>query len=614
MKRLAAGGIAAIVIFGSATAHPAPQAASPTTSAPSPAPKPDGSADRSYYLPMRDGVRIAVSLWYPGHRAPTQKSPVLLVQTRYGRTGVYIHNENGHYDDFRRAGYVVAVLDTRGSTASFGPREVEMGPDEVRDMDEIIRHFQTQPWSNGQVIAQGVSYMADTADLATGSTAHLTGAIVRESDFDIYRDLMNPGGVSTNFFLDRWGTDTLRRDLGQSVDPALNLDCRLRIEDCSKLFPRLVPVDADRDFTLIRQAINGRHRWTPETYKDAEFFDDVAKNGYRMSDSSPAARLAEVREEAVPVQYWGSWMDAGTADAALSRYVAAPNVPAQVIISANDHGGEQSTDPFFAGQNPPRPPFDDQVAAMMAFTTKVRAGNPIGRSIHYYVLGAKAFRDTPVWPPEGVAMRRLNLAAGNALVGEHAPTGGGADRYAVDFTATTGQATRWSTQIGTPAAYPDRRAADAKLIAYTSAPFDHDVELVGRPDVTLLMAAETHDPAIFVYLEDVAPDGRVTYLTEGELRAIDRKPADPAKLPYPIDAPAHTYDRGDVLPVTPGKPFEARIALFPVAVLIRQGHAIRIAIAGADADCFRRYSEGRSDVFTIYHGLSAVDIPLRPWN
>lgn len=131
------------------------------------------------------------------------------------------------------------------------------------------------------------------------------------------------------------------------------------------------------------------------------------------------------------------------------------------------------------------------------------------------------------------------------------------------------------------------------------------------------MAAETHDPAIFVYLEDVAPDGRVTYLTEGELRAIDRKAADPARLPYPIDPPAHAYDRADALPVTPGKPFEARIALFPVAALIRQGHSLRIAIAGADADTFRRYSEGKPDFFTIHHGpnqVSAVDIPLRPWN
>jgi putative CocE/NonD family hydrolase len=186
----------------------------------------------------------------------------------------------------------------------------------------------------------------------------------------------------------------------------------------------------------------------------------------------------------------------------------------------------------------------------------------------------------------------------------------------VDFTATTGQSTRWSTQFGPPADYGDRRTADSKLIVYTSAPFDRDMELAGRPSVALFLAAETADPAIFVYLEDVAPDGRVTYLTEGQLRAISRKLARPAELPYPIDGPAHTHRRADAQAITPAEPFEARIGLFPVAALVRKGHAIRVAIAGADAGAFRRYSEGEPDTYTIYRGASrasAVDLPLRPW-
>ena len=562
---------------------------------------------------MRDGVRLAVSLWFPDHKPPQGKVPVLLVQTRYGRAGIYIHNENGRYDDFRRAGFVVALVDTRGSTASFGKREVEFSPDEVRDMDEIIRHFQTRPWSNGQVFASGVSYMADTADLAMASPAHLAGSIVRESDFDIYRDLISPGGVANDFMLYEWGNETLRRDIGRSVDVKLNLDCALRIGDCPGLWPRMQPVDGDEDFTLIRQAISDRHRWKPEDYRDADFRDDAGHNGYRLFDSSPAAYLAGDRKEDVPNLYWGSWMDAGTADAALSRFKAVPGAQTQVILTGNDHGGDQSTDPFFSGLNLPMPSFDEQIADARGFIDKVRAGQPIGRSIHYYVLGARAFRDTPVWPPAGVKVARLKLGEGHTLT-KAGPKG--ADAYPVDFTATTGDATRWSTQIGTAAAYPDRRAADAKLIVYDSRPFEADMELVGTPDLDLFMSAETRDPAIFVYLEDVAPDGRVTYLTEGQLRAVNRKIADPSTLPYVPDGPLHSFNRADALPVTPGVAFEARIGLFPVAALIRKGHALRISIAGADAGTFRRYSEGKPDTFTVYRGgaqASAVDIPLRPW-
>jgi putative CocE/NonD family hydrolase len=576
----------------------------------------DIRSDASYYLTMRDGTRIAIGLWYPGGKPPTGQAPVLLVQTRYGRAGIYGYNEGGRYADFRKAGYVVAIVDVRGSTASFGPRDVEMGPDEIADMDEIIRHFRAQPWSNGQVIATGLSYMASTADLATGSPARLTAAIVREADFDPYRDLMLPGGISNDFMLEGWGADTLRRDLGRSVDPALGLDCTIRVADCPGLFPRMQPVDADPDFALIRQAIAGRRRWTSQTYAGADYFDDKAANGYALAEFSPGTRLAEIRKQAVPVQYWGSWMDAGTASGALNRYRAAPEVPAQVIITANSHGGNVSTDPFFTAGRAPVPSFDDQIAAMQGFAAKVRAGEPIARSIRYYVLGAGIFRDTPIWPPKGIEMRRLHLDAGHSLT-DRASGKGGANRYPVDFAATTGATTRWSTQFGAAADYGDRRAADAKLIAYTGKPFDRDMELAGRASVTLTMTAETTDPAIFVYLEDVAPDGRVTYLTEGMLRAVSRKLAGPGDLPYPMDAPAHSHKRADAEPVTPGKPFEVRIAFFPVAALVRRGHAIRVAIAGADAGTFRRYSEGKPDVFTIFHGGadgSALYLPLKPWD
>lgn len=616
-KRWLAGGAASLVLAGAAAGQPAPAPGASPAAAPPPAPAahPAGWSDQSYYLPMRDGVRIAIGLWFPGGKVPTGKAPVLLIQTRYGRAGIYGHNEDGRYEDFRKAGYVVAVVDTRGSTASFGTRDVEMGPDEIRDMDELIRHFQTRPWSNGQVIAAGLSYMADTADLATGSPAHLTGAIVRESDFDIYRDLITPGGVANDFMLDLWGDETLRRDTGKSVDPNSPLDCAARVQDCPALWPRLQPVDEDPDYKLVREAFAGRKRWTPADYRNADFRDDKGLNGYRLFDSSPAAHLDAIRREKVPVLYWGSWMDAGTADAAIARYRAAPEVPTQVIITANNHGGEQSTDPFFPGENPPMPSFDDQVAKMLSFAAQVRAGEPTGRSIHYYVLGARTFRDTTVWPPEGIELHRFSLAGGHALAAAR-PGAAGSDRYGVDFKATTGQATRWSTQIDAPAAYPDRREADSKLLVYTSAPFDRDMELAGQPDVDLHMTAQTKDPAVFVYLEDVAPDGRVTYLDEGELRAIDRKIADPKTLPYPLDPPQHSYDRADALPVVPGQRFDIKIPLFPVAALIRKGHSVRIAIAGADADTFRRYSEGKPDVFTVSYGAgapSAIHLPLRPW-
>jgi predicted acyl esterase len=60
--------IAAVGVGGGTFAGPAPLRAS-----------------KSYYLPMSDGTRIALSLYFPGGNVPAKPTSTLLVQTRYGR-------------------------------------------------------------------------------------------------------------------------------------------------------------------------------------------------------------------------------------------------------------------------------------------------------------------------------------------------------------------------------------------------------------------------------------------------------------------------------------------------------------------------------------------------
>jgi predicted acyl esterase len=129
---------------------------------------PDWS-DVSYYLLMRDGVRLAISIYFPHNIPPAEPAPVVLVQTRYGRAGARLKDSHNPrtLDPWIRAGYVGVTVDVRGSTSSFGPRVCELGPDEQADMDEIIEHIAGLPWSNGKIIATGTSYTGNTADLAT---------------------------------------------------------------------------------------------------------------------------------------------------------------------------------------------------------------------------------------------------------------------------------------------------------------------------------------------------------------------------------------------------------------------------------------------------------------
>jgi len=574
----------------------------------------DGWSDQSYYLPMRDGVRLAVSIWFPGGRAPETPAPVVLIQTRYGRAGVFKYGEDGRYQNLREQGYVVAIVDTRGSTSSFGDRLVEIGPEEVRDMDDLIRHFRSRPWSNGQVFATGVSYMADTADFATSSRAGLTGAVIRQSDFDGYLNLFAPGGVANDFMMSIWGGDTVLRDAGRLSDPNSPVDCRLRADDCAQLWPRLQPVDADHDYGLLRAAVSRARHWQPEDYRAAEFRDDRGANGYTMQTSSPVSRLSGIRRQNTPVQYWASWMDAGTADGVLARFNSAPRTPMQVWITANSHTGQHGSDPFFPDDTQPTPSFDAQWASMTEFLGQVARGAQIERQIHYYVLGARSFRTTDVWPPRGVTSTPFYFEDNGALARAPSREIQARDRYEVDFNASTGEATRWTTQIGAPAAYGDRR--NSGLLSYTSAPFTQDMELVGQPAVRLFVSSETADPAFFVYLEDVAPDGRVTYLTEGLFRAIHRRERS-RRLPHAQTAPAHSFARRDAEPMPVGEIQEVAFTTFPVAALLRVGHRLRVSIAGADVSAFRRYSEGRADAFEIERSAarpSNISVDMRPWS
>jgi predicted acyl esterase len=69
-----------------------------------------------------------------------------------------------------------------------------------------------------------------------------------------------------------------------------------------------------------------------------------------------------------------------------------------------------------------------------------------------------------------------------------------------------------TTELKLDIFYPDRSGEDRKLLVYTGAPLATNVEILGSPVVVLEVASTATDGTFFAYLEDVAPDGHVTYL------------------------------------------------------------------------------------------------------
>jgi putative CocE/NonD family hydrolase len=361
----------------------------------------------------------------------------------------------------------------------------------------------------------------------------------------------------------------------------------------------------------------GRH-WRFEDYDNALFRDDAGLNGHAIFDACTAAHIPAVLKQKKPVQFWASWLDANTADEAINRFRSTPGVPTELFITPNDHSGGVRLDPLLPGKNDPIPSIEEQDVERLRFAAEAM-GTDIperysARIIHYYVLGTGRYLDTLQWPPTGVENTKFQLSPDRTLV-RTAVQKSGIDSLRVNFQASTGKRNRWY-QLATPD-YGDRSIQDTKILTYDTPPLERDTEVCGWPVVNLHMRTQTEDPTVFAYLEDVAPEGRVTYLTEGILRAIHRKVvADVQQLPYYPGPSPHSFARADAQPVVPGQDFTISLKLFAIAALIRKDHRIRLAIAGADADTFRPIRGDMDERFDIHCGgpnPSTFEVPLRAW-
>ena len=191
------------------------------------------------------------------------------------------------------------------------------------------------------------------------------------------------------------------------------------------------------------------------------------------------------------------------------------------------------------------------------------------RLLVYFTMGEEQWKTTPTWPPRGSEPQRWYFASGGMLTRDAPTAADGADRYAIDFQATTGTRNRWMTNnTGDDVVYGDRGTADRRLLAYTSEPLAKDVEITGQPVVALHVTSTHTDGAFLVHFEEVGPDGYVRYPTGGQLRALHRRiSAD--EPPYRVLGPYHSFKRTDGSPLAPGETAEITFELMPVSVMYK---------------------------------------------
>jgi len=484
--------------------------------------------------------------------------------------------------------------------------KVPLSAEELQDYCDVAEWVIGQPWSNGALGAVGHSYEGSTAQSLAAHPA-VRAVVPRHVEFDTYADLLLPGGVPHEAFIRFW--NKWNRGLDRNNPFTFGWTAGLFVGGAR-------PVDDDAKGELLRAAIaeHAANADVHEATKNIVFRDDpYGDHAVTLDDLSVFRQRTAIEQTDAAIQGWGSWLDAATADTVIRRFMTFRN-PQQGFIGAWTHEGDRHGSPYCKPKSSPRPARQQQWDDMRSFLDQaLRDGQRLTQKVlHYYTLGAETWQKTAVWPVQGCTMQRWYFADDHELSNIAPEAEAGADVYAVDFEATTGKSNRWYAEIPVPIIYRDRARADSRLLTYTSAPLDQDVEITGYPVVTLHISSTADDGAFYVYLEDVNPSGKVMYVTEGMLRALHRR-ISPGTAPYWQGGPYHSFKREDALPLVPGELAELRFGLLPTSVLIRRGHRLRVALGGHDKDTFARIPAQGTPVITVQRNrvhASCIDLPV----
>jgi len=230
-------------------------------------------------------------------------------------------------------------------------------------------------------------------------------------------------------------------------------------------------------------------------------------------------------------------------------------------------------------------------------------------------MGEGRWKSSYQWPPTGFQDTKYFFGPQNKLLKDHPAEDSGSDPYQVDFSTSTGVTSRWVSLVnitGKKIGYSNRQESDNKLIFYQTQPLMQAVEVTGHPIISLFVQSSDPDPLFFVYLEDVFPNGDVRYVTEGQIRGMQRK-ISTDRLSYTMPVPMHTYRREDALPLVPGVVAGIHFDLQPVSYQFAKEHAIRVALAGADKDNFEIIPDKppRWEILRTPEHPSSIQLPIK---
>lgn len=493
------------------------------TAATGPGPPPKyGVRMEQQWIPMRDGIRLAATLYMPEGARPGDKFPALLEYLPYRKDDDTAAGDYPKHAYFARRGYVSVRVDIRGFGASEGvPPEREYSEQEQQDGEEVISWLAHQPWSNGNVGMFGISWGGFTAlQMAMRHAPGLKAIIAVDATGELFHDDVHY--IDGMAHIDEF---ELNMDLAQgwAGAPEYSLD--------EKVFgPRF----DSQPWSLLYL----KHQ------RDGPFWRDRVRS------------LSEIR---VPSFLIGGLQD-GYRDN-IPDMLRQSKAPIKAIVGPWNHSFPDDAD--FG----PRVEWRDQAVRwfdhwLKGYDTGVENDPRLTIYMQHWHAPDPNLAEVPgewrredKWPPASAHNTVLFLQGNHTLAASPAVPG----QHELKYVPSVGvEAGFWWGEL-----LSDPRPVDAFSLVYDSEPVENEIAILGRPRALLQASASASQANWFARLCDVAPDGTVTQITGAGLNGAQR------------DSMSHPS------PLEPGHFYPLNIEMHLTSWVFPRGHRIRLAISNA---------------------------------
>ncbi len=523
---------------------------------------------------MRDGITLLADVHRPDDGG---RFPALIAASPYPRQIQDLGApmgfiEAGATDFWVPRGYVHVIANLRGTGGSGG----EFGffdAQERRDMYDLVEWVAAQPWCDGTVGMIGISYFAMTQlEAAVERPPHLKAIFPVAVTADLYEAACHHGLFSSSFVTPFLAMTGITSERGNGFWRSRPIDMARRVLNTPLLHHKFATMNGESALTMLRALMRLPHDPRPwdELWLEAAVRHPTRDDWWDERDLTPL--LGNV---AIPVYLGCDWQNVPL------------HLPSTFVAWARLRGSPcvrmGMLDEF--GLTWPWESLHIEALAWFDHWLKGRdTGILDGPPIRYVLPGEGGWHTAENWPPPS-ELTELALRSDGVLDADEGEPG------ARDLMVLGSGLNRVKSSPVDP----------PSQLSWTSGPLPADLDVTGEIELRLVAAATAIDTAWIVTLSDVAPDGSVTPVTAGWLRASLREVDAEASRP---GAPVLPCRNPVAVPV--GRDVEYRIPLVPNARRFAAGHRIRLTITSDDQDPavpaimdFRHASVGTSSVNTV---------------